>query len=150
MKKGIQFALFLTGLFFLTSLNTPSVILIENESEPRINFFEGDWNAALVKAKKEGKLIFVDAYASWCGPCKMMDRKTFNDEAVAQFFNAKFINYKMDMEKHPEGARLAKKYNLTLYPTLYFLDHNEEIIHYALGYHKPKHLLEVADEALKK
>ena len=112
-----------------------------------IKFYEGDWQSALMLAKKENKLIFLDAYASWCGPCKMMERKTFPDEAVGAYFNANFVNVKMDMEKHPEGPRLATKFNLTLYPTMYFMQFDEELINYALGYHKPKQLLQVAKDS---
>lgn len=128
----------------LENVKSPELVTTDTEG---IAFFEGDWQSALMLAKKEGKMIFLDAYASWCGPCKMMEHKTFKDEKVIAFFNAHFINVKMDMEKHPEGERLAKKFNLTIYPTLYFMQYDEALIDYALGYHKPKHLLDVANSA---
>ena len=44
-------------------------------------------------------MIFLDAYASWCGPCKMLQKNVFTKKAVGDFYNSKFINVKMDMEK---------------------------------------------------
>jgi thiol-disulfide isomerase/thioredoxin len=44
-----------------------------------IEFFHGPWSEALAKAKTEDRLIFVDAFASWCGPCKRMAAETFTN-----------------------------------------------------------------------
>ncbi|HCE85197.1 MAG TPA: hypothetical protein DEO99_03495, partial [Bacteroidetes bacterium] len=63
-----------------------------------ISFFEGSFDAAKELAAKEGKLIFMDSYAKWCGPCKRMARDVFTVEEVGDFFNANFVNLKMDME----------------------------------------------------
>ncbi|MEO0469894.1 MAG: thioredoxin family protein, partial [Bacteroidota bacterium] len=62
-----------------------------------IKFFEGSWDDALAKAKKEKKVVFVDAYTDWCGPCKAMARNTFPNDDVGEFFNKHFINYKYNM-----------------------------------------------------
>ena len=53
-----------------------------------IQFDKGDWQEILAKAKEEDKLIFVDAYAAWCGPCKKMARDVFTKPEVGEFFNA--------------------------------------------------------------
>ena len=42
-----------------------------------VNFEKESWSNTLAKAKAENKIVFVDAYTTWCGPCKMMDAKTF-------------------------------------------------------------------------
>ena len=137
------------------SMMTPKKVDSDNitsgdDVEEGIQFFEGDWSEALKKADEEDKLIFLDAYAHWCGPCKMMARDTFTDKKVGKFFNENFISYKMDMEKHEDGPRLSKKFQLTAYPSLYFLDKNEEIVHFALGYHHAKDLISVGQTALDK
>ena len=62
-----------------------------DEETDGIQFFTGTWDEALEKAKEENKLIFLDAYASWCGPCKRMSKSVFTDEKVGEFFNANFI-----------------------------------------------------------
>ena len=64
-----------------------------------IEFFKGDYNAALEKAKQEGKMLFVDFYADWCGPCKMMAKDVFPQKQVGDYFNAKFVCLKLNAEK---------------------------------------------------
>ncbi len=86
-----------------------------------IEFFHGPFADALAKAKTEGKLIFVDAFAEWCGPCKRMAAQTFPDAKVGEFFNANFVCLKIDMEK-AENADFASKFPVNAYPTLMFID----------------------------
>ena len=71
---------------------------------------------AAAKAKKENKLVFVDCYTQWCGPCKKMARDIFPDAKVGKYMNARFVNLKIDMEaKYAEG--LAKEWQVSGYPT---------------------------------
>jgi thioredoxin 1 len=58
----------------------------------QINFIENSWSEALKQAAAKNKYIFVDAYASWCGPCKMLKATTFRNSKVAEFYNSNFIN----------------------------------------------------------
>ena len=116
-----------------SSNKNTEVKLEKTESAIGIDFFHGTWEEALAKAEKENKLIFLDAFASWCGPCKIMAATTFKDEKAGKFFNENFINYKMDMEKHADGRRLSQKFHLTAYPSLYFLDGKEEVKHKTIG-----------------
>lgn len=97
-----------------------------------IDFFHGTFAEALEKAKKENKLIFMDAYAEWCGPCKKMAATVFKDEKVGKFFNDNFINVKMDMEKG-EGPNLSGKYNVAAYPTLLFINGKGDLVHKGVG-----------------
>lgn len=72
--------------------------------------------AAAAKAKKENKLVFVDCYTQWCGPCKKMARDIFPDAKVGQYMNLRFVNLKIDMEaKYAEG--LSKEWQVSGYPT---------------------------------
>lgn len=64
-----------------------------------IVFETGNWESILKKAKKEKKLIYLDAYTSWCGPCKMMKKSIFPDAQVGKYFNENFVNAQIDMEK---------------------------------------------------
>lgn len=97
-----------------------------------INFFHGAWSEAMAQAKTEQKLIFVDAYASWCGPCKRMAANVFPDPQVGDYFNANFINLKIDMEK-PENSEFAGKYPVSAYPTLLIIDAEGKIVHKHVG-----------------
>lgn len=77
---------------------------------------------AMKEAKKTGKIIFIDAYTEWCGPCKKMAATSFMDSKVANTFNSKFINLKVEMEKSADGPTVAKMYGVRAYPTLLFID----------------------------
>ncbi len=114
-----------------------------------IQFFHGSWEEALEKAKTEQKPIFVDAYASWCGPCKRMAANVFPQEEVGKFFNDKFINVKMDMEKG-EGPDFAKKFPVRAYPTLLFISPKEEKFHEHVGGLDAEGLLKTGDLAVRK
>lgn len=89
-----------------------------------IEFYKGDFAGAVAKAKQENKLVFIDFYTTWCGPCKAMDANIFPDAKVGEFFNEKFVSIKIDAEKG-EGIQLAKKYKVKGYPTLLYLNTDE-------------------------
>ncbi len=118
------------------------------QAQDGIRFEQGSWETILAKAKAENKLIFLDAYAAWCGPCKMMDRDVFSDASVGKFYNEQFINARIDMEKG-EGPSLASHYGVRAYPTLFFIDASGEMAHTALGYHGVEQFLELGKTALK-
>lgn len=97
-----------------------------------IVFEKGDFNSAMAKAKAENKLIFMDAYTTWCGPCKWMSKNVFTADNVGSYYNENFINVKIDMEKG-EGIDLAKKYEVNAYPTLLYIDGNGDLKHMSIG-----------------
>lgn len=146
MKKIIiAFAVLVSGIAFAhenaANFAKKAALMVPGDVGEGIEFFKGSWTDAKKKADKEDKLIFLDAYASWCGPCKMMARNTFTDSKVGDYFNKNFVNFKMDMEKHEDGPRLSKKYGLQAYPTLYFVDENEKKVAYSIGALSVKDLL---------
>lgn len=100
-------------------------------------FFQGTWADLLKESQKTGKPIFLDAFAAWCGPCRMMAANTFPDEEVGKFYNEHFINYKLDMEKG-EGPALKMKYRVTHYPTYLFLDSQGNLKYRKVGYMVPE------------
>jgi thioredoxin 1 len=114
-----------------------------------IQFTEGSWSQILEKAKKEKKLIFFDAYASWCGPCKQLQKYVFTRQDVGDFFNQNFINVKKDMEVG-EGPMLASKYPLDAYPTLFFIDSNGKVVNRFIGGLAPEDLIKLGKSVLKK
>lgn len=83
-------------------------------------------------AKQQDKLIFMDCYTAWCGPCKRLAAMVFPDSAVGVYFNDHFINSKFDME-HDEGLTIAAKYGIRAYPTLLWIDGNGEVKHKVVG-----------------
>jgi len=125
MKAGKIFFIF----WLLLWSKNPGIIFGQ---ESGIVFFEGTWAEALEKAKTENKGIFLAAYASWCGPCKRMANEIFPLLSVGSYYNDRFINVKMDMEKG-EGPQLAEMYEVEMYPTYIFLDKGGKLTHRSLG-----------------
>lgn len=114
-----------------------------------IEFFHGTWEEAVLKAKTEDKLIFVDAFTTWCGPCKNMAANTFPDPEVGKLFNQNFISMKIDMEKEM-GLEFRKKHDVTAYPSLFFLDYDEVEVLKSVGGRSPADLIKTAESVLEK
>ena len=100
-------------------------------SQSAVNFEKDNFQASLQKAKKENKLIFLDIYTGWCGPCLHFSKTVLKDREVSQVLNSKFINLKYDAEVG-EGIEVNKKYNKRaypsyIYPTLLILDSDGNI-----------------------
>ncbi len=119
------------------------------ENAAGIQFIEEDWKKALQQAKEQSKLIFLDAYTSWCGPCKLLKRNTFPDKNAGDFFNKNFINVAVDMEKG-YGPALAQQYGVNAYPSLIIADAEGGIVVYTRGYINPKQLIEFGKYGLSR
>jgi thiol:disulfide interchange protein len=97
-----------------------------------VNFFEGSFRQALAKAKKEKKMVMLDAYTSWCGPCKVLKNKVFPNKELGNYINEHFVSIGVDMEAG-EGPALANMYPIEGYPTILFLDASGKIKKKILG-----------------
>ncbi len=111
-----------------------------------IKFETTPFKDILAKAKAENKLIFLDAMAVWCGPCKMMEKNVFPVKSVADYYNATFVNARFDMEKG-EGRELAKTYGVSSYPTYLFINGDGQLVTRNYGYMSPSTFVEVGKEA---
>ena len=145
MKIIILFTTLVVAFLFIKATIKSNKTVDANEG---IKFFDGSMQEALELAKKEDKLIFLDACASWCGPCKSMQKKVFPMTKVGEFYNENFINLKIDMEKG-EGIELSEKYEVKAYPSLFIIDHNGMPKMSAVGYHNANQLVKFGKEALK-
>ena len=114
-----------------------------------IAFFEGTYEQALAAAKAQGKLVFVDAYAVWCGPCRRMSSDVFPRENVGAVFNESFVSMKIDME-HGEGLTFGKLFPVSSYPTLLFISPEGELVQRVIGAQSPENLIQQAQLALRK
>ncbi len=110
-----------------------AVLGISNVFAQGIAFEHGTLAEAFAKAKKENKLIFVDTYTEWCGPCKRLSKEVFPQEKVGDYFNSRFVSIKIDAEKG-EGIEYAKKYQIKTYPTLMFLSANGDVLYRIRGF----------------
>ncbi len=111
-----------------------------------IRFEKIPFKEILAKAKKENKLVFIDAMASWCGPCKMMEKNVFTKKEVADFYNSTFINATFDMEIG-EGREIAQKYGVQSYPTYLFLNGDGQLISRNMGYMAESLFIDLGKEA---
>lgn len=84
------------------------------------HFQQLSYEGALQKAKEENKLVFIDCYTTWCGPCKAMAEQILPLPEVGDYLNERFVCLQVDMEKG-EGPFLAKKYAVDAYPTFLLL-----------------------------
>ncbi len=112
-----------------------------------IHFEDDSLSVLLAQAKREKKLIFIDAYASWCVPCKLMDESVFTNDTVGKFYNSNFINVQINMEK---GARedLAEKYDVFCFPTFLFIDSTGMLVHRQSGMCTAQNFIELGKNAL--
>lgn len=125
MKKAL-----IIILSFLAHLTT--------NAQEGIEFQHCDWKQVVEIAQKEQKLIFVDVYTQWCGPCYNMAKSVFPLYSVGTFYNNNFVSYKLDAE-NGEGIELAKKYKVSSYPTYLFIDpQNEEVVHRSSSRQEPQ------------
>ena len=124
------------------------------------------WEKAQEMNKKSPKRFFVDVYTPWCGPCKMLDRNTFNNPAVAEYINENFyavkfngespedVNFKGTVYKNPEFREnvapnrrntpheLTKSFRIRGYPSMLIFDQELNRIHDVVGYRNPDQLLQ--------
>jgi thiol-disulfide isomerase/thioredoxin len=117
------------------------------------------WETVLAKAKSEKKLVFVDCYTTWCGPCKWLDKNTFPDVAVGEFFNANFVNLKVQMDTIAEdseytrkwwavGQEFDKKYSIRAYPSFLVFNGDGELVDRGVGSAPPKEFIERGKEII--
>ena len=103
-------------------------------------FVDAGIEDVLEKAKAEKKLVFVDVYTDWCGPCKLLDKTTWKDEKVKAVLSDRMISIKINAEKG-EGIPFARKYRVRGYPSLLVLNGNGELLDRHTGYIHPRQFL---------
>nr|WP_314774159.1 thioredoxin fold domain-containing protein [uncultured Porphyromonas sp.] len=121
--------------------------LVSAQETAGIRFFKGSFAEAQAEAKRQGKPLFVDFYATWCVPCKKMEKTIFTQPEVGAFFNAKFVNLQLDAEA-PENVEIAKKYKIEAFPTLGIIAADGKAIQINVGFMKADELLEMAKTAV--
>ncbi len=146
MKTTIIVGIVLLAGYLLFSFKTENKTELPNPKG--VHFYNGTWNEALAEAKKQNKVIFLDVYAVWCGPCKKLKKTTFNNEEVGDFFNTNFINIAIDGET-PEGQKLMAKYGVRGFPTLLIIDANSNLIDRTTGFHSANRLIGFGKQNLK-
>jgi thiol:disulfide interchange protein len=136
----------------ITTQTEEEIVIVsepEKTDEQGISFYEGSLQAAFEKAKSENKLVFVDCYTTWCGPCKMLKQYTFKDVNLGDYMKENYISLAIDMET-TEGEAIAKKYGIEAYPTLLFLDKYGRVVNHQVGGIGAEALLAKAEQTVRK
>lgn len=125
-----------------------------------INFEKSlSWSQVKEKAKAENKYIFMDVFATWCGPCKMMERDVYPAEKVGTFFNNHFISVKVQMDTtahdneqvkswYADAEAIKKAYPIDAFPSYLFFSPDGKLVHRDLGYKKPDDFVDLAKIAV--
>jgi len=120
---------------------------------------ELSWAQLKSKAKVENKYVFVDCYATWCKPCKMMDKEVYTNDTVSKYINEKFIAVKVQMDSsqkdearirnwYKDAHEIIRKYQVDAYPTFLFLSPEGKIVHKETGYKDVRTFLSIISDAL--
>ena len=113
-----------------------------------IAWIKEDYKQALAKADEDGKILMIDVYTEWCGPCKMLDKDTFPQKDVVDK-SANFVTLKLDAEKG-QGPDVAKEFKVEGFPTILFVDGKGKLVHSVLGFVDAKGMVAEMDKALDK
>jgi thioredoxin 1 len=119
--------------------------MLETKQHGGIEFKHVSLKEAQKEAKKSNKIIFIDAYTSWCGPCKKMAATSFKNEEVGEIYNKQFINLKIDCEKDADGPEISRRYKISSYPTLLFIDATGKLKKQVVGFQTPERLMFLAN-----
>ncbi|MEP7376044.1 MAG: thioredoxin fold domain-containing protein [Chitinophagaceae bacterium] len=142
-------------------IKTQAQVTLETATGHGISFEKAsDWENIKAKAKQQNKYIFVDAFATWCVPCKKMDREVFALNRVGEFLNTHFVSMKLQMDttqkdneqtrnEYATAHKFMQEYNITGFPTFLFFSPEGEIVHKALGYFGDNEFLALVSDALK-
>lgn len=116
-------------------------------AQTNIQFADGNLDHAFIRSKTEQKPVCLLCYASWCPHCANMRETVFNKPEVANFYNQHFICIQQDMEKG-SGPEMNKKFVVTSYPTIIFMDSSQTVIYRTTGEFTPQNFIQEGKNAL--
>jgi thioredoxin-like negative regulator of GroEL len=82
-------------------------------------FVEMSFDAALAEAKRTDKMVMIDFFTTWCGPCKRLDRTTWKDPKVVEWLGQRCIALKVDCDRNGD---LKQRFRIVAYPTMVFVN----------------------------
>lgn len=122
-------AILLLGMYASTAQEKSAIRFERNLSMQQI----------LAKARKENKFVFIDVMATWCAPCKKMDKEVFSNEEVGALLKDKFIAVKVQADStmgddaatikfRKDAKEIDIRYHVTSYPTYIFLNPDGRVV----------------------
>ncbi len=113
------------------------MMVFASQLNGQVNFIEvttlEEMQAAQKKASDQMLMVFVDVYATWCGPCKLMDKEVYTDPTVAAYMNSNFVNVRMDGETD-YGRKYAAEQKLEGYPSMFIFSSDGESVSKVIGF----------------
>jgi len=154
MKK-----IFISGMLLFCFCLSRSQNSADRVDKKGIYFYRDlSWQKIREKAKLEHKYIFVDCFATWCGPCKQMDKNVYTADIVGDFYNKTFISYKIQCDTSRNDDEMTKaayvaahqvvtEYKIAAYPTFLFFTPDGKLVHIGLGYQEATDFITLGREA---
>jgi len=155
MKTKILLLLFIPAL----CLQVDRLSAQNDSSSNGIRFEKtSSWQEILERAKSENKYVFVDCYATWCGPCKLMDERTYPSEKVGQYVNTRFISVRMQVDSsekddeqiknmYADVRKIVQQYDVHSFPSFLFFSPDGKIVHRDIGYKDDSDFIKLAMNA---
>jgi thioredoxin-related protein len=164
-------------LLFLAFLTLSASWLVAQEDKPKIDWIT--WQEAEKRMADEPRKVLVDVYTKWCGPCKMMNKTTFQDPTVVEYVNKYYYAIKFDAEgpetvefkgsvfknegydpnktgrnsTHDLTRAIAPVNGRIAYPTIVYMNEDFQIVTPVQGFQKTPQIMPIlsfiAEEAYK-
>lgn len=115
--------------------------LVAGAAQAQVKFETKSTDAVREMAIRQGKLVFIDLYASWCPPCRMMERQVFSRKDVGEFMDERFVAAKYDTDK-ATGRELLKRYGNGAIPLYLVFDTAGELLGRIQGASAPEEFME--------
>lgn len=101
--------------------------LAAGAAQAQVRFETKSTDAVREMAVRAGKLVFIDLYATWCPPCRMMEQQVFSRKDVGEFMERHFVAAKYDTDK-TTGKELLRKYGQGAIPLYLVFDTDGELL----------------------
>src|SRR5579863_1166657 len=157
IKKAIKlFNIIMKKQITIVALCLTGFLGVKAQEERGVKFEKNlSWQQIKAKAKAENKNIFIDCFATWCGPCTAMKKSVFPNEKLGEYMNAHFVSVEVQMDSsasddeqvkqwYTDAKAILQQYKIYAFPTFLFFSPEGKIIHRDLGFRKADEFIALA------